>query len=110
MNSRLNAAERGTTVIIRALRLPPLGVHFHPEIGWVADDNGGAQSKGCAYDQGQQVGGNNLARWVASVFRDGVMGNIDGTPCLIAELASDGWWWRVTRPETYGLPPEQRNP
>ena len=53
----------------------------HPELGAVLWDNGGAQSPGSCYDQGQLPSAQTAALLAS--------GEIE----LNAELASDGWWW-----------------
>lgn len=85
-----------------------LPIFFHPEIGWVAEDQGGAQSKGCMWDQGQQPGVvlQRVLDWRPLDHRVA----LPTMPLLDAALASDGWWWRVVRHYEYNLPDEYEAP
>ncbi len=70
----------------------PLRVFEHPELGLCAWDNGGAQSVGSTYDQGQQPS-SALCRLLAE--QEQATSSEDSI--LSAELASDGWYWRLVR-------------
>lgn len=73
-----------------------LPVFYHTEIGWCAVDNGGAQSVGSVYDQGQRPG-----TMIRSCLR---YQDRACDPVIEAVLASDGWYWQLCRPYKYGLP------
>lgn len=73
----------------------PVDAIQHPEIGWVLDEQEGAQSPGSAYDQGQ--GPDGLFKLLLKVQVE------MNEPILDAVLASDGWWWRICHPWKYGL-------
>lgn len=67
----------------------------HPDIGWCLIDNGGAQSSGCCYDQGQQESATIKA--ILDAAESGQPGYIS------AQLASDGWHWAIVQPYRFDL-------
>lgn len=73
----------------------PVEIWHHPELGWCLVDQGGAQSVGSCYDQGQKESAATKA--ILDAAQPGQPG------FLSAQLASDGWHWAIVQPWRYGL-------